>query len=39
MKGELASLNVSTAAAAAAYEAVRQRSLVESPLIRGTCAW
>lgn len=31
MKGELASLNVSAAAAAAAYEAVRQRSLVKAP--------
>ncbi len=31
MKGELASLNVSTAAAAAAYEAVRQRSLSKAP--------
>jgi 23S rRNA (guanosine2251-2'-O)-methyltransferase len=31
MRGELASLNVSTAAAAAAYEAVRQRSLPKAP--------
>jgi 23S rRNA (guanosine2251-2'-O)-methyltransferase len=31
MKGELASLNVSAAAAAAAYEAVRQRSLPKAP--------
>ncbi len=31
MKGELASLNVATAAAAAAYEAVRQRSLAKAP--------
>ena len=31
MKGRLASLNVSTAAAAAAYEAVRQRSAAKDP--------